>query len=99
MAEPIERYIVALTMASREARGDLGQWLEYGASPRGTIAMDLCARALAWLDERDFVTPEDVQSIVHDALRHRLILSFDAEAQGVTTDDVIDTLIEQVPVP
>ncbi len=99
MAEPIERYIVALTMASREARGDLSQWLEYGASPRGTIAMDLCARALAWLDERDFVTPEDVQSIVHDALRHRLILSFDAEAQGVTTDDVIDTLIEQVPVP
>ena len=99
MAEPIERYIVALTMASREARGDLGQWLEYGASPRGTIAMDQCARALAWLDERDFVTPEDVQSIVHDVLRHRLILTFDAEAQGVTTDDVIDTLIEQVPVP
>ena len=99
MAEPIERYIVALTMASREARGELGRWLEYGASPRGTIAMDQCARALAWLERRDFVTPEDVQGIIHDVLRHRLILSFDAEAQGVSTDDVIDILIEQVPVP
>jgi MoxR-like ATPase len=99
MAEPIERYIVALTMASRDAHGELGQWLEYGASPRGTIAMDQCARALAWLERRDFVTPEDVQGIIHDVLRHRLILSFDAEAQGVSTDDVIDILIEQVPVP
>ncbi len=99
MAEPVERYIVALTMASREARGELGQWLEFGASPRGTIAMDQCSRALAWLDGRDFVTPEDVQTIAHDVLRHRLILSFDAEARGVTTDDVVDLLIEQVPVP
>jgi MoxR-like ATPase len=99
MAEPIERYIVALTMASREARGELGNWLEFGASPRGTIAMDQCSRTLAWLGGRDFVTPEDVQAIAHDVLRHRLILSFDAEAQGVTTDDVVDLLIEQVPVP
>jgi len=99
MAEPIERYIVALTMASREARGELGTWLEFGASPRGTIAMDQCSRTLAWLGNRDFVTPEDVQAIAHDVLRHRLILSFDAEAQGVSTDDVVDLLIEQVPVP
>jgi MoxR-like ATPase len=99
MAEPVERYIIALVMASREARGDLGQWLEFGASPRGTISLDQCARALAWLDRRDFVTPEDVQSIAHDVLRHRLILTFDAEAQGVTTDQIIDRLIEEVPVP
>ena len=99
MAEPIERYIVALTMASREARGELSQWLEFGASPRGTIALDQCARTLAWLDNRDFVTPEDVQAIAHDVFRHRLILSFDAGAQGVTADDVIDILINQVPVP
>ncbi|MFV2089565.1 MAG: AAA family ATPase [Pseudomonadales bacterium] len=99
MAEPIERYIVALTMASREARGELSQWLEYGASPRCTIALDQCARTLAWLDHRDFVTPEDVQTIVHDVFRHRLILSFDAEAQGVSPDDVTDILISQVPVP
>ena len=99
MAEPIERYIVALVMASREARGDLGQWLEFGASPRGTIALDQCARALAWLDRRDYVTPEDIQAIAHDVLRHRLILTFDAEAQGVTTDQIIDQLIQEVPVP
>jgi MoxR-like ATPase len=99
MAEPIERYIVALVMASREARGELGQWLEFGASPRGTIALDQCARALAWLDRRDYVTPEDVQAIAHDVLRHRLILTFDGEAQGVTTDQIIDQLIAEVPVP
>jgi len=99
MAEPVERYIVALTMASRERRGELGTWLDFGASPRGTIAMDQCSRALAWLDGRDFVTPDDVQTIAHDVLRHRLILSFDAEARGVSADDVVDLLIEQVPVP
>jgi len=99
MAEPVERYIVALTMASRERRGELGTWLDFGASPRGTISMDQCSRALAWLDGREFVTPDDVQAIAHDVLRHRLILSFDAEARGVTADDVVDLLIEQVPVP
>jgi len=99
MAEPIERYIVALVMASREARGELSQWLDFGASPRGTIALDQCARTLAWLDNRDFVTPDDVQAITHDVLRHRLILSFDAEAQGITADDVVDILINQVAVP
>ncbi|MEM8766704.1 MAG: MoxR family ATPase [Pseudomonadota bacterium] len=99
MAEPIERYIVALVMASREARGELSQWLDFGASPRGTIALDQCARTIAWLDGRDFVTPEDVQSIAHDVLRHRLIRSFDAEAQGVSADDVINRLINQGPVP
>jgi len=99
MAEPVERYLVALVMATRDARGELGQWLEYGSSPRGTIALDQCARALAWLSGRDFVTPDDVQAVAHDVLRHRLILTFDAEAQGVTTDQVVDLLLEQVPVP
>ena len=61
--------------------------------------MDQCARTLAWLDGRDFVTPDDVQAIAHDVFRHRLILTFDAEAQGVTPDDVTDILINQVPVP
>ncbi len=99
MAPPIERYIVALIMASRQATGELAKWLDYGASPRGTIALDQCSRALAWLDDRDFVTPEDVQAIAHDVLRHRLILKFEAEAQGITTDHIIDQLIERVPVP
>ncbi len=99
MAEPVERYIVALIMATREARGELGDFLEFGASPRGTIALDQCARALAWLEGRDFVSPDDVQAVAHDVLRHRLILTFDAEAQGVTSDRVVDLLLDQVPVP
>jgi len=73
-------------------------WLEYGASPRGTIALDRCARAMAWLNGKDFVSPDDVQSVVHDALRHRIILSFEAEANGITADKVIDELLAKVPV-
>jgi MoxR-like ATPase len=99
MAEPVERYIVALIMATRAARGDLERLLEYGASPRGTIALDQCARALAWLEGRDFVSPEDVQAVAHDVLRHRLIRTFDAEAQGISSDRVIELLLDQVPVP
>ncbi|MEQ9004495.1 MAG: MoxR family ATPase, partial [Pseudomonadales bacterium] len=99
MAEPVERYIVALIMATREARGALSGLVEFGASPRGTIAIDQCARALAWLEGRDFVSPDDVQAVAHDVLRHRLILTFDAEAQGVSADRVVDMLLDQVPVP
>ncbi|MEQ8861071.1 MAG: MoxR family ATPase [Pseudomonadales bacterium] len=99
MAEPVERYIVALVMATREARGELSNLLEFGASPRGTIALDQCARALAWLEGRDFVSPDDVQAVAHDVLRHRLILTFDAEAQGISSDRVVELLLDQVPVP
>ncbi|MDE1463404.1 AAA family ATPase [Spartinivicinus poritis] len=100
MAEPVEEYIVQLVLASRDARAyddQLASWLEYGASPRGTIALDRCARAYAWLQGRDFVTPDDVQAIAHDVLRHRLILTFEAEAEGVNADQVIDRLIQVVP--
>ncbi len=99
MAEPVERYIVALVMATREARGDLAPLIEFGSSPRGTIALDQCARTLAWLGGRDFVSPDDVQAVAHDVLRHRLILTFDAEAQGISSDRVVDMLLDQVPVP
>jgi len=99
MAQPVERYIVALIMSSRQPPADLAPWLAYGASPRGTIALDQCARTQAWLDGRSYVTPEDVQDVVHDVLRHRLILTFDAEAQNVSPDQVISGLLEQVPVP
>jgi MoxR-like ATPase len=99
MADTVERYIVALVMATRQARGELSGLLEFGASPRGTIALDQCSRALAWLEGRDFVSPEDVQAVAHDVLRHRLILTFDAEAQGVSSDRAVDLLLDQVPVP
>ena len=100
MAEAVEEYIVQLILATRnpgQYSDELQGWLEFGASPRATIALDRCARAHAWLDGRDFVSPDDVRNLAHDALRHRLILSFEAEANGITADQVIDTLISHVP--
>jgi len=101
MASPIEEYIVQLTMATRDPApydDALAQWIEVGVSPRATIALDRCARALAWLNGRDYVTPEDVQQIIYDVYRHRLILTFEAEANGITADTVIQKLLENVPV-
>ena len=101
MSSNVEEYIVQLIMATREPSTydpELASWLEYGASPRGTIALDRCARAYAWLRGKDFVSPDDVQSVIHDVLRHRLILSFEAEAGGISPNQVIDTLLKHVPV-
>lgn len=99
MAEPVEEYIVQLIMATRQPErydSKLASWLEYGASPRGTIALDSCARAHAWLSGRDFVNPEDVQAVVHDVLRHRIIPSFEAEASGINNNQLIDQLLSVV---
>ena len=99
MAPVVEDYIVELTMATRtpEAYGeDLAVWLDFGASPRGTIALDLCARANAFLLGKDFVSPNDVQAVLHDCFRHRIIVSFEAEATGVTPDQVLDTVLQRV---
>lgn len=101
MAEPVERYIVELVIATRDPAGystELANWLDYGGSPRATIALDRCARTHAWLRGSDFVTPDDVQAVVHDVLRHRLILSFEAEANGINADNAIDELVARVPV-
>ncbi len=100
MSEPVEAYLVQIILATRNSSdygGDLADWLDYGASPRATIALDRCSRALAWLDNRDYVTPDDVRSVAHDILRHRLILSFEAEAAGVSANRVIDLLLRTVP--
>jgi MoxR-like ATPase len=100
MAEPVEEYLVQLILATRNSQnygGDLANWLDYGASPRATIALDRCSRAMAWLQGRDFVTPDDIRAVAHDVLRHRLILSFEAEASGITANQVIDKLLETVP--
>ncbi len=101
MAAAVEEYIVQLIMATRtpQAYGDdLAGWLEYGASPRGTIALDRCARARAWLAGRDYVSPEDVQDMFPDVLRHRIIPSFEAEAAGHDSDAVLRILLSRVPV-
>ena len=101
MAAPVQEYLVQLVLASRDPRpysDDLARWISYGGSPRATIALDRCARAHAWLQEREYVSPEDVQAIAHDVLRHRILLSYEAEAEGVTPDHVIDELIRHTPV-
>lgn len=102
MAENIEQYLTQIVLATRQAGAygdDLGRWLQYGASPRATITLDRAARAHAWLDERDYVGPEDVQAIAHDVLRHRLILDYEAEAEGMTADGVITELLGRLAVP
>ena len=100
MAPEVEEYIIQLIMATREPAAygdDLTSWLEFGASPRGTISLDRCARAHAWINGRDFVSPDDVQEVLFDVLRHRILLSFEAEASGVTPDQVLEAIRQRVP--
>ncbi len=100
MVPAVEEYIVQLVLATRNPAAysdELAHWLDYGGSPRATIALDRCSRAHAWLRGRDFVSPDDVQAVAADVLRHRLLLSFEAEAGGVQTDDVIAELLRLVP--
>ncbi len=102
LSKELEEYIVQFIIATRNpgAYDDkLTSYVEYGASPRGTIALDICAKAHAWLDGRDYVTPEDIRNILHDVLRHRILLTYEAEAKGITPDSFIDTLIQKVPLP
>ncbi|MGB1541398.1 MAG: AAA family ATPase [Cycloclasticus sp.] len=102
MSDELEDYLLQLVLATREPTvygEDLAAWIQYGASPRASIALDRCSRARAWLQQRDFVTPEDIQQIAYDVLRHRLILSYEAEAEGITSDRFIKELIARVAVP
>lgn len=99
MAEDIEEYIIRLVMATREPSRysqSLASWLQMGVSPRATLALDRCARAHAWLSGRDFVMPEDVQKMAFPVLRHRLLLTYEAQAEGIAADRIIEHLIEQV---
>lgn len=102
MSELLEQYLLQLIVATRNPTPygeELGAWLQFGASPRATIALDRTARARAWLNRRDFVTPEDIQEMAFDVLRHRLILSYEAEAEGISRDRFIAELIARVAVP
>ncbi|MBU1554841.1 MAG: MoxR family ATPase [Gammaproteobacteria bacterium] len=100
LADSLQHYIVALIMATRDAKAysdTLASWIGYGASPHATIALERCARAKAWLQGRDFVTPDDIQAVFHNVLRHRLILTYAAEAEGISSDDVLDEILRLVP--
>lgn len=102
LAEPLEHYIVDLVMATRQPElysDKLASYLEYGVSPRATLALERCARARAWLYERDFVSPEDIQAVVANVLRHRLLLSYQAQAEGISAEQVIELVLSLVAVP
>lgn len=102
MSEALEQYVLALVFATRNPAAygkELSNWVQYGASPRATIALDRCARAHAWLAGRDYVNPGDIHAIAPDVLRHRVILNYEAAAEGITPDRFIDSLLARVPVP
>lgn len=101
MSESVEQYIAQLVHASRnpgQYSPELARWIQYGASPRASLAFDRCTRVLAWLDGREYVSPEDAQQLAKEILRHRIILSYQAEADGIAVDAVIDELLAKVPV-
>lgn len=102
MDPEVENYLVQLVIATRQAAHyseAVARWLSYGASPRATIALDRCARAKAWLAGRDFVTPDDIQQVFLYTLRHRIILSYQAEAEGISPDQVLHAILQAVPAP
>ncbi len=102
MSDQLQQYLIQLVLASRDPAvygSDLAEWIQYGGSPRATITLDRCARAHAWLAGREYVLPEDIQTLAFDVLRHRLILNYEAEADGITTDKVIAELIARIAVP
>ncbi|MBQ8661485.1 MAG: MoxR family ATPase [Alphaproteobacteria bacterium] len=102
LSEAVEEYMVQLVMATRHLEKydpRMAGYIMYGASPRATLALDRCAKIHAWLQERGYVTPEDIRAVVFDILRHRIILSFEAQAEGVTADDVIARILKLVPLP
>ena len=90
--------LISATRQPERYSDELQSWIEVGASPRGSLALDKCSRAHAWLKGRDHVTPDDVRAIAHDVLRHRIMLSYEANAEGITTNQVITEIVKQVAV-
>lgn len=98
----VEEYLIQIVMATRHPgkySENLKSWLSYGASPRGTIYLDRCARAWAWLNNQDYVAPSHIQEVAYEVLRHRIGLTFEAESQGITPNQVIDEILAVVPLP
>lgn len=101
--EKVEDYVLSLVFATRDPQAyklkDLVDLIEYGASPRASINLVLAAKARAFLEHRGYVTPEDIRAIGADVLRHRIILTYEAEAEELTTEDIVQTLFDTIPVP
>lgn len=101
ISENMEKYIVDIISATRypeKYQEELASWIEYGASPRGSIAIDRSCRTHAWMQGKDYVSPDNIRAVVHDCLRHRLILSYEANAEGISADRVIDEVLKLVAV-
>lgn len=101
VSDAVEKYMVALVFATRtpaKLDEELGKWIQVGVSPRGIIGLDRVSRAHAWMKGRDYVVPDDVKAIANDVFRHRLMLSYEAHAAGVTADQAIDRILERVAV-
>jgi MoxR-like ATPase len=101
ITENMEKYIVDIISATRypeKYSKDLAEWLDFGASPRGSIAIDKASRTHTWMEGKDHVTPDNIRAVVHDCLRHRLLLSYNANAEGISADQVIDEILKQVAV-
>jgi len=102
LAPALEEYVAQLVIATRDPSPydpELARYVRWGASPRGSLALDRCSRVRAWLDGRSFVMPEDVHAVAFEALRHRVLLGYEAEADGVTPDEFLRRLISAVPLP
>ena len=102
VSEALERYLVEIIMASRKPAAydaELARNIAWGASPRGSIALDRCARARAWLQGRDYATPDDVRDVATDVLRHRVLPSYQASAEGWNGGMLVNALIDRVPLP
>jgi MoxR-like ATPase len=102
MSEDVENYLMEIVFATRAPQAyddDLASWLAYGGSPRATLAIDRTARAHAWLRGEDYVSPADIQDVVNDVLRHRIILNYEAAADGITPDRFVDELVSRIAVP
>lgn len=102
MSPEVEHYLVQLVMATRQPEkynADLAKWIAFGASPRGTIGLDRAARAHAYLHDQDYVTPSDIHAVIHEVLRHRILLTYEAEAEGVSSDNIINDILNLVAIP
>ncbi|WP_424972585.1 AAA family ATPase [Dinoroseobacter sp. S76] len=102
VSDPMSRYMADLVYGTRTPGAldpDLARWIEIGASPRASLGLDKCGRTHAWLQGRDFVDPTDIRAIAHDVLRHRVTLSYEAQGEGVTADQVVDRLLDLVALP
>jgi len=102
ISESLEKYIIELIFATRKPKeynlGDMANYIQYGVSPRASINLNRAAKAIAFFEERDFVLPEDIKEVVFDVLNHRIILNYEAEAEGITSREIIDTILKKVPI-